>query len=123
MKVVCGDLRMCVIPGTMSNKATGSFPGGGGGGGRVLSFFFIHRLGPSIYRSPQKIICLQHINFIEIRVTGMTNYLSDSIPASFNCFLFTSKQHLLKQFNIFRKLTLITSQYSSAILFSWVVTL
>ena len=31
------------------------FPGGGGGG-VTLIFFLIRRLGPSIYRSPQKII-------------------------------------------------------------------
>ena len=46
-------------------------------------------------------ICLQHVYFIEMWVTGMTDYLSDSISTSFNCFIFTSKQSFLKQFNVF----------------------
>ena len=68
-------------------------------------------------------ICLQHIYFIGIWVTGMTDSLSDSLPASLNCFIFTSKQSFLKQVNVFRKLTHHTSQKSSEKLFSWVVTL
>ena len=67
-------------------------------------------------------VCSIYI-FIEIWVTGMTDYLSDSIPTSFNCFIFSSKQSFLKQYNVFRKLTLYTSQKSSAKLFSLVVTL
>ena len=34
----------------------------------------------------------QHIHFIEIWVTGMTHYLSDSVLTLVNQFIFTSKQ-------------------------------
>ena len=41
-------------------------------------------------------IYLQHIHFIEIWVTGMTDYLSDSILTLVNRIIFTSKQTFIK---------------------------
>ena len=42
-------------------------------------------------------ICLQHMHFIEIWITGfVTDYLSESIPTIDNCLLFTFKQAFLK---------------------------
>ena len=39
---------------------------------------------------------LLHIHFIEICVTGMTDYLSDSLLTLVNRFIFTSKQTFIK---------------------------
>ena len=47
-------------------------------------------------------IYLQHIHFIEIWVTGMADYLSDSLLILVNRFIFIAKQTFIKSFDVFR---------------------
>ena len=61
-----------------------------------ICFKYLHNdIGHHTYLVFVFFICLQHIHFIEKWVTGMTDYLSDSISILVNCFIFTSKQDVL----------------------------